>query len=175
VTVENVSALLLLYLPHVLLAAGCASSATREQKPKLQSPWSVPPEARRTSTAIDPCADRLHELCGPLLMHYALHRRMPATLDDLRAVAGPDPTIAFECPVSRRTYVYNADGLQSPAVNGRIVLFDPIPAHDGKRWAVVLEETKPGQPLIPRVITIPEFDFPRPLPLPPASQPSQPQ
>ena len=86
---------------------------------------------------------------------------MPAGLDDLRRMAGPDPGIVFECPVSKQTYGYQADGLSSAATQGRIVMWDPAPVHDGKRWAVVLEETKPGQPLIPRVISIPEAEFPR--------------
>jgi hypothetical protein len=152
-----------LALLFLLVAAGCtAQPKAPEDKPKLQSPWSEPDEARpRAGSAFDPCAERLHELCRPLLMHYAIHRRMPAGLDDLRRMAGPDPAIVFECPVSKQTYGYQPDGLGALTTQGRIVMYDPTPAHDGKRWAVVLEETKPGQPLIPRVVSIPEAEFPR--------------
>ena len=155
----------------ILLAVGCANSTPKEQKPKLQSPWSDPGAQPRAATAIEPCADQLHELCRPLLLHYAIRRRMPTGLDDLRAIAGPDPAIVFECPVSRQPYTYNAEGLQSATVPGRIVLFDSTPAHDGKRWAVILEETRPGQPLIPRVVAIPESEFPKPAP--PPTRPAQ--
>lgn len=160
-----------------LVVGGCTpgGAGRAEQRPVLQTPWSEPDEgARVRGSAIDPCADRLHELCRPLLMHYALYRRMPASLDELRRVAGPDPAIAFECPVSGQAYGYDAEGLLSATVQGRIVLYDPTPAHDGSRWAVVLEETKPAQPLIPRVVSIPESEFPRlrTLRQPPLTQPS---
>ena len=161
-------------IPLILFAAGCATSTAKEPAPKIQAPWSDPVESARASTAIEPCADQLHELCRPLLMHFAIRRRMPDGLDDLRKIAGPDPSIVYECPVSRQTYTYNAQGLQSPTVPGRIVLFDSTPAHDGKRWAVLLEDTRPGQPLIPRVVSIPESEFPKPL-APPTTRPSQPE
>ena len=172
VSLSAAASLLLLLL---LVAGGCtAQSKAKEEKPKLQTPWSEPPERAKGGLAFDPCAARLHDLCNPLLMHFALYRRMPAGLDELQKIAGPDPSIVFECPASRRTYGYNAGGLVAPGVKGRIVLYDATPAHDGKRFAVVIEETKPGQPLIPQVVALPESVFPKSRPLP-VTQPTIPE
>jgi hypothetical protein len=159
----------------VLTLSGCAKEVTErtsDARPQLQTPWSQGDDAG-VPRATDPCADRLHDLCNPLLMHHVFYRRMPSGLEDLRAIAGPDPAIVFECPVSNVPYVYDAEGLVSPVVKGRIVLYDATPVHGGKRWAVVLEDTKPGQPLIPEVVALPESAFPKFRPVP-ATQPTTP-
>lgn len=107
-------------------------------------------------SATDPCATRLHDLCGPLLQYYALNRRLPDRLDELQALAGPDPAIAFDCPVSGRAYVYVPGGFAWGDKPGFIVLHDAEPSHSGFRWAVVVEEPRGAQPLVTRVVAVPE-------------------
>lgn len=107
-------------------------------------------------SATDPCATRLHDLCGPLLHYYALNRRLPQRLEELQGVAGPDPAVSFECPVSGQPYVYVPGGFPWGDQPGFVVLHDAEPSHSGFRWAVVVEEPKGAQPLITRVVAVPE-------------------
>lgn len=107
-------------------------------------------------SATDPCATRLHDLCGPLLHYYALNRRLPERLDDVQALAGADPAVAFDCPVSGRPYVYVPGGFAWGDKPGFIVLHDAEPSHSGFRWAVVVEEPRGAQPLVTRVVAVPE-------------------
>jgi hypothetical protein len=109
----------------------------------------------------------MHALCGPLLYHYALNRRLPETLDQLAAMAGPDPAVGIDCPVSGRRYVYVPNGFPLGDQPGLVVLHDAEPTHSGFRWAVVVEEPKgrgPQQPLITRVVAVPEPLFLRHAP-----------
>ena len=144
----------------VLAPMACASKkAPRSQIPD-PLPVSVPAgKASGPLNASDPCAQRLHDLCGPLLFYYALNRRMPERLEDLRDIGGPDPDIEFTCPASGKTYVYDAQGLPRRGQPGVLVLYDAEPSHSGMRWAVAVEEPKPGQPLIPHVVAEPEATF----------------
>ena len=50
------------------LAAGCHPPA---------------PEARPADVRTDACAERLHDLCGQVLLYYATHRKLPPTMKDL--------------------------------------------------------------------------------------------
>jgi hypothetical protein len=107
-------------------------------------------------TATDPCATRLHDLCGPLLHYYALNRRLPDELRELQGLAGADPALSFDCPVSARPYVYVPGGFPWGDKPGFIVLHDAEPSHSGFRWAVVVEEPRGNQPLLTRVVAVPE-------------------
>jgi len=116
------------------------------------------PEVRKPSTEIDPCAERLHEVCGCLLLYYATHKGLPENLADLQGVtAGPLPPLV--CPVSGKAYIYNRDGLEAPGRPGRLVLYDAAPTHDGMRWAVSAEVSGTNRPLTARVILMPESVF----------------
>ena len=152
--------------------AGTASSPQGQgqpQPPRQQSATTPPrsniPDAAVSPTgspsapisATDPCATRLHDLCGPLLFYYAVNRQLPATLDELQALATPDPLPPRQCPVSRRPYVYVPEGIAWGDRGGFIVLHDAEPSHSGHRWAVVVEEPKRMQdPLITRVVAVAE-------------------
>ena len=115
----------------------------------------------RAISPTDPCAERLHALCGPLLLYYAVNKRLPGNLEELQSVAGPDPDVSFTCPASGADYVYDPAGLTRPGQPGRIILYDAEPSHAGMRWAVVIEEHGGAQPLITRVVGVAEPQFPR--------------
>ena len=148
---------------------GCAAGKPAEPKPREAARSDLAPAAQSTadapgalSSVNDPCADRLHALCGPLLYHYALNRRLPEHLDQLAEMAGPDPAVGLDCPVSHRRYVYVPTGFPLGDQPGFVVLHDAEPSHAGFRWAVVVEEPKgrgPQQPLITRVVAVPEPVF----------------
>jgi len=124
-------------------------------------PAATPP-VYKPSVLIDPCAERLHDLCGLFLLHYAAHQRLPADLDELKALAPAGA--ALVCPTSGTPYVYRPAGLQIPGRQGRLLLFDAEPAHSGMRWAVVADDGAAGRLAVLRVQLLPDgpaFSTPR--------------
>jgi len=128
------------WLGLTALAAGCRTAA---------------PTVRRPSVETDACAERLHDLCGRLLLHYSLHRRLPDTLEGLEA---PARQVALPpvCPVSGKPYVYCPEGLHVPGRPGRLVLYDAAPSHSGMRWGVFVDPPEGGNQLITRVVLLPD-------------------
>ena len=97
---------------------GGVVKATGPKRPSKSPPR--PPHVRRDpnapplpNDATDPCALRLHDLSGLLLMYYAVNKHLPDRIDELATFA--DDTLPFkaECPESGRPYVYAPQGLQS--------------------------------------------------------------
>ena len=108
------------------------------------APGTLTPEQLALS---DPCAIRLHDISGEMLLFYAINRRLPEKLDELKAMADVDARVEFTCPVSGQPYQYAPQGLRSPGMTRLLVAYDATPAHDGKRWCILMAEPKPGQPL----------------------------
>ena len=70
-----------------LLFAGCSAPAPHPSTKSSQQP--ATPKKTGDDAPIghsDPCATRLHELCGPLLLYYATNRSLPAKLEELNTV-----------------------------------------------------------------------------------------
>jgi hypothetical protein len=68
--------------------------------------------------------------------------------------------LKFTCPVSNLPYICSPNGLPLPTQPGHtIIMYDAQPSHDGKRWAIVGEESAPGQPLVTRVVLLSEAVF----------------
>jgi hypothetical protein len=114
----------------------------------------TPPPATRAAASVDDCADRLHELCGPLLLFYMAHHRLPNDLAEFKA-ANPTGLPELVCPKTHLPYVWRPDG---PAVAGQhneVLLADVTPAHDGKRWAIVNTSVNAAGPLTLRVSLLP--------------------
>jgi hypothetical protein len=107
----------------------------------------------------DPCAANLHDIAGAMLLYYLSYGDLPADVYELQSAPGQDEPLSFVCPVSRRPYVYRPDGFLLPEKNVRIVLFDASPAHAGVRWAISAEEPLEGEPLVMKVIVLPESIF----------------
>lgn len=115
------------------------------------------PGRARRHPALDPCAERLHDLSGKLLMHHAAHGEMPASLADLDS---PGKVAARElrtCPVTHTEYRYDPTGRELPGHPGRLIVYDATPAHDSGRWAVLLIRGR--APLTTRVVWLPEDAF----------------
>jgi len=112
-------------------------------------------ETPRSRPSIDPCADRLHDLAGHLLVYYCLHGWLPPTLDDLSAAADPAQAPLLVCPASGEPYVYRPEGLAIEGQAARLVLYDAVPAHSGMGWAVACIEPTADGPLDTRVILLP--------------------
>lgn len=123
------------------LAAGCETSAGAVRT--------------RPPTVNDPCAERLHDLCGRILLLYSASGDLPETLEALARVgAGPLPPLV--CPSSGQPYIYNREGVRIKGRAGRLVLYDPAPSHTGMRWAVFVETGEGSRPLTTRVVLLPE-------------------
>ena len=147
-------------------AGGSAASAKSTSSKPSQIPdvgADAPGRATAAITANDPCAERLHAACGPLLLYYAVHRRLPDKLDALRELSDAPAELAdvqFTCPVSGRPYIYLPQGVpRGKGQPGLLVLFDAAPSHSGMRWAVAADVPRPGEPLVTKVVAEPETTF----------------
>ena len=109
--------------------------------------------------ANDPCATRLHDIAGALLVYYALNKELPKKLDDLRAMADLDQELNFKCPVSGLTYTYVPGGLGIVGRNKRIIVHDSFPSHDGRRWCIFMSPAKPGAAQSVEVLEVQEGIF----------------
>ena len=131
-----------------MFLAGCQAS-----KPKQASGDALP-------TMTDPCAMRLHDLSGALLLYHATYHQLPPTLNDLRSI--PDavsPLETFNCPVSNQPYLYSQTGVAVAGQTGRVIVYDATPAHDGKRWAIEVLDSSPESPLVTKVDFPPRVSF----------------
>jgi hypothetical protein len=152
-------AFLLAGLVLVVLLEGCGPPARTATAPRRTSATRPGDAAQITNT--DPCATRLHELCGPLLLYYSLQRRLPEKIEELGQVPGFEGVREFTCPVSGRPYIYNSAGIAGLEPASRVVIYDPLPSHSGIRWAVAVQIPGEDQPLITKVIGLPEAKFAR--------------
>jgi len=113
------------------------------------------PDVQRPSVKIDPCAELLHDVCGLLLMYHNTHKRLPETLDELKAI-DVALTLPLTCPLSGEPYIYNSHGLRIPAYPGRLVLYDAQAIHSGMRWGILVGNANSTGPLTARVVLLPE-------------------
>ncbi len=142
-----------LILLLALSLGGCGTSSRDAEKVSRREP---------ALTMTDPCAMRLHDLSGALLLYHANHGVLPETLEELRSMPGAlAPLESFDCPVSHQAYQYDPNGEKKG--ENTLLLYDPAPAHDGKRWVVHLLDWKPGSPLVTKVDQLSEklFSGPR--------------
>ena len=122
------------------LLAGCQPSAVRVQKP---------------SVSLDPCAERLHDMCEQFLLYYSTQKHLPNSLDEMKAWE-PKRLPPLVCPASGKPYVYRAEGVEVPGQKGRALLFDAEACHSGMRWAIVADAVTDEGPLTLRVRLLPD-------------------
>jgi hypothetical protein len=84
----------------------------------------------------DPCAERLHELEESLMLYVAARGELPGSLGVLRPLGGGK--LEVTCPVSGKAYVYSPMGLTAPGESRRIIVYDAVAVHEGKREAIML-------------------------------------
>lgn len=107
----------------------------------------------------DPCAERLHNLIGPILQYVVLNRQLPPKLEDVKPLADFDQPIDLSCPASKEPYVYVPTGLAHEKQRNVIIVHDAGPAHNGRRWCITMAPREPGQPIALEVIDVPEVFF----------------
>jgi len=146
----------------MLVLGGCVTE-TKRIGPKTPSP--DPAAAARPLTpdviaATDRCASRLWDIGGVLLQYYSLNKQLPPRLEDLTPLAEADQPLQFVCPTSGNPYGYAPQGLVREGRHKRIIIFDTTPAHDGKRWCVLMpDDLRPGVSQSVEVVQIPEEVF----------------
>ena len=157
-------------------ASGCGSktgeSSASDRPAKVTTSAGGPQHAQAAPaghteiSATDDCATQLHNICGPLLTYYAINRRLPSQLEELRNAPGADADLSFTCPASGKPYVYRPEGVtvvvtvpqkrneNRPDFRGHVILFDPEPSHSGHHWAIAIDEPKLGQPFLAKVVAV---------------------
>ena len=131
----------LVLLMSMGFAAGCQSTG---------------PVVQTSAPVFDPCAERLHEVSGQLLLYYSANQKLPASLDELRTVMGDEADKMCICPESGETYIYRPEGFPLPDVSGTLVLYDAVPVHNAGRWGIVVNSSAPRTPLTAGVVWINE-------------------
>lgn len=119
----------------------------------------LPDGAALAISNTDPCAMRLHDLSGLLLMYQMEHGQLPAALSDLAGFPGFDQLGGLVCPVSGKPYVYNPNGIMLPEQNKHVIVYDPEPSHAGMRLAITIDDPRDDQPMLTRVLVLPETFF----------------
>jgi hypothetical protein len=128
----------------------------------------VTPQPKTTpDAALDPCASRLHDIAGTLLLYYATNESLPPDLSAVKQ-AGGEACPPLECPLSGKPYLYSPTGLEIPGLPGRVVLYDATACHEGKKWGLVANQIGPGKPLQAQVLLLPANAIPAsPAPIEP--------
>ena len=98
-------------------------------------------------------------------MYCALHKQMPARLEDLIPLADADVDLKLTAP-SGQPYLYVPDGLLAPGATHRIVVADPAPSRAGSRWCIQMPPQPIGgrAPASMEVVAVPEAAFKRYVP-----------
>ncbi len=142
-------------LDRKLIAVACLTGVMAAGCPPAAEPVAV--QVHRPSVKKDLCAERLHDVCGALLMYYATRRQLPPTLAALQSAAD-EPLPPLVCPASGKPYVYTPAGVSVPNRVGRVVMYDPEPSHSGMRWAVLAAPSADGN-ITARVILVADKDL----------------
>ena len=119
----------------------------------------APSTSGRPNEPADPCATRLHDLSGLLLLYYSVNKHLPDRLDELAPLADVDVEFNTTCPKSGEPYVYDPAGLGAPTSDRFLVLYDAVPAHGGLRWGVFVAPPRDGKPPATWVILMSEEVF----------------
>lgn len=93
-------------------------------------------------------------------MYNITYHRLPDSLDDLRPIPGFEDAGGFICPISKKPYIYNREGIPSPSGAGKIILYDATPVHNKMRLCIeIVPPTEAGKALVTKVISLPESFF----------------
>ena len=125
------------------LLAGCVSEP-------------VDPAPREVPTGLNPTAERLHEICGSILLFHGAYHRMPESLEELRRATGMTPDAIID-PVTRRPFAYVPEGFAtSPAGRRAVLLAAPGPGAE-TCWAVTVLQA--NRSLSAKVVALPAEAF----------------
>ncbi len=114
------------------LLVGCAPSTG----PSARS--TVGPSEPAVPQGPDASAERLHDVCGSLLLFHASQGRLPDSLAELAAATGLEASRTLD-PATGRPFAYARGGFAASAEGASVVvLAEPAPGA-AVRWAVAFE------------------------------------
>ena len=146
-----------IFVGAVLWVTGCGASGnavTAEAPAAAQRPQG---EAALSNT--DPCAMRMHDLAGRLLLYWFHRQQLPETLEQLAEVEGEPPLPPLVCPETGTAYLYNPGGIYLAERNIYVLVYDPTSAHAGWRWTITAAEPDEAGTLVAKVVAMPERVF----------------
>jgi hypothetical protein len=111
--------------------------------------------------AVEPCAARLQDISGALLLFFQEHNRLPDTLDELRPMNAFGAPLQFVCPTNGQPYVYATAPVQGDPGARWILMYDATPLHDGHRWVILGRPPQGRQPVSMWVVSLDEKTFQR--------------
>lgn len=121
----------------------------------------------------DPCAARLHDVAGALLLYYRVKQQMPPKLEDVRSLGSIAQDLEFSCARNGAPFVYVPNGMASGGKEQRIIAFDPTPVGRPRfRWCLIASVSNSGA-LITDVVPLEEKVFNTYHAAPPADAPPQ--
>lgn len=107
----------------------------------------------------DPCAARLHDIAGALLLYYRVKQQMPAKLEDVRSLGSIAQDLEFSCARNGAPFVYVPNGMAAVGKEQRIIAFDPTPIGRPRfRWCLIASVTNSGA-LVTDVVPMAEKVF----------------
>ncbi len=112
------------------------------------------PEENGVAAATDPCALRMQDLCGAMLLYFTANKHLPDKLESLQRYADAGTTLTFTCPASGQPYIYNSTGLVAPGIRDTLILYDATAAHRGERWGIVMAPPATGKAVLMYVIPL---------------------
>lgn len=86
-----------------------------------------------------PTAMRLQDIEGVMLQFYALNRRLPNSLEELKPLEDPGtPADFFDSPTTHAPFTYSRIGLGQPNNSKRMILYESVPNRSGQRWCILM-------------------------------------
>lgn len=129
----------------VLWVAGCATDADTSD-----------PAGRSLRLGTDPAAERLHDVCGSLLLFHAQYGRLAGDLEELALATGLDDETLTD-PRTGRPFAYEPDGFASGAGGRRIVVLAAPEPGASHRWGVTI--VPGGSMMTGKVVALPVGAF----------------
>lgn len=162
----------------LLLATGCrpAQPAPPQRPAVTINGASGVDTAFNGSVDTDACAARLQNIEGEFYQYYITNHRFPDRLAELAQYVDFDQVPDYTCPLSHQPYTYLPNGMESPKMPGKLIVFDSAPVHhtvsEPARWGIVVRPPsgKRFQTMTMDVVPIPESLFRTFRPIPAAPQ-----
>jgi hypothetical protein len=158
--IKFVPQILMVLVP--LLVTGCQTVSVSSTPVERTAGVSLPanrPATDEESVASDPCAIRLDHVIEAMYQFYLLNKRLPDTLEQLKPFGDELNPIQLVCTATGQPYQYSFNALMSPGRSKRILVWDPTPAHQGRRYCILISYTQPNNGLALEVDAVPEADF----------------
>jgi hypothetical protein len=123
-------AVAILSLAAAAVAAGC------------QAPSAPAAKAQKAadSELLDPVAQRMHDICGQILLFHGSHSRLPTSLAELCQAGGMDGRQVLD-PSTGRAFAYAPAGLADVAGAGKIIAAAAPGGAARWRWCIAFRET----------------------------------